>query len=185
MRSFSEILTESTKTYDFKIGVAGELPDGFADRMKTALSKYNVSALSAGKRTPIQDRPLDFPQLENTEVTYYDVSLHYPTTVQVLQEYLGTFCSVDKSHIIVRGANEMQELYQQEHTETPYEIMLTKEELGGESAQESVGNSRVMGLLKDLELARKERNSDPIGSVKAGESTKMDATENNKSIIGN
>ena len=30
--------------------------------------------------------------------------------------------------------------------------------MGGESAQEAVGENRVMGLLKELEVARKERD---------------------------
>ena len=89
MKSFTEFLIESKKTYPFKIGVAGELPEGFVDAMETALKKYDVINMSAGKKTPIQERPLDFPQLENTEVTYFEVELTYPTTTQVLQEYLA------------------------------------------------------------------------------------------------
>ena len=63
MKTFAEYLTESKKTYEFKVGVAGELPEGFADHMETALQKYGVMKMSAGKSTPIQERPLDFPQL--------------------------------------------------------------------------------------------------------------------------
>jgi hypothetical protein len=92
-------LTESKKVYEFKIGVAGELPEGFEDRLETVMQKFSVASMSTGKKTPIQERPLDFPQLQNTEVTYYEVAVNYPTTVQVLQEYLGKVCSVDQSHI--------------------------------------------------------------------------------------
>jgi len=95
MRSFSELLVESKKTYTFKVGLAGELPEGFEERMKTALDKFSIVEVSSGKKTPIQERPLDFPQLQNTEVTYYEVELNYPTTQQVLQEYLGQSCSID------------------------------------------------------------------------------------------
>ena len=157
MRSFTDILAESKKTYPFKIGVAGELPEGFTDHLETCLQKYSVSKMSSGKKTPIQERPLDFPQLQNMEVTYFEVDLTYPTTSQVLQEYIGKCCSVHQSHIIVRGANEPQEDYQAEVSNEPYETMLTKEDMGGESAQKSVGDNRVMDLLKELEKARKER----------------------------
>lgn len=184
MKSFTEILTESKKTYEFKIGVAGELPDGFENRMKTALEKFSVEKISSGKKTPIQERPLDFPQLQNTEVTYFEVELNYPTTQQVLQEYLGQSCSVDQSYIIVRNKNEPQEEYQQPKEEKPYEPLLTKEELGGESAQDSVAGNRVMDLLKELEIARKERGHDPMQAAPAEESKDIDSSENAKSPIG-
>jgi hypothetical protein len=168
MKSFSTYLTESKKMYSFKIGLAGELPEGFEDRMETALEKFSVAKLTSGKKTPIQERPLDFPQLENCEVTYYEVDLEYPTTVQVLQEYLGSVCSVPQSHIIVRNPNEPQELYQQEEKSDVYVAKLTTDKLEDESAQQSVGENRVMDLLKELELARKENTANPIENVKAG-----------------
>ena len=61
MRSFTEILTEAKKTYEFKIGIAGELPETCEADMKSCLEKFSVVDISAGKKTPIQERPLDFP----------------------------------------------------------------------------------------------------------------------------
>lgn len=184
MRSFTEILNESKKTYPFKIGVAGELPEGFADKLETSLKKYDVAKMSAGKKTPIQERPLDFPQLQNMEVTYFDVEVNYPTTPQVMQEYVGACCHIPQSHVIVRGANDPREEYQAEKDDKPYEAMLTTEDMGGESSQESVGNNRVMDLLKELEKARKERDNDPMEGAPVGESKDIDDSENAKSPIG-
>jgi phosphoketolase len=162
---FQELLTESKKTYPFKIGIAGELPEGCEESIKTCLEKYSVASMSKGKRTPIQERPLDFPQLENMEVTYYEVELNYPSTQQVLQEYIGQCCDIDKAYIIVRNPDEMQETYQEMPEDTTYETKLTKEDMGGTSAQESVGENRVMDLLKELEKARKEREHDPSAAA--------------------
>lgn len=186
MKSFAEFLTESKKTYTFKIGVAGPLPEGFQERLETGLKKYDIAKLSNGKKTPIQDRPLDFPQLQNMEVTYFEAEVNYPTTSQVLQSYLGQICEVLQSHIIVRNINEPQERYQEETKDTDtYETLLTKQDLGGESAQAQAGSNRVMELLKELEKVRKERDNDPIGEVKAGESKKTNDKQNTKSVIGN
>lgn len=186
MRSFAEILNESKKTYPFKIGVAGPLPEGFADKLETSLAKYDVAKMSSGKKTPIQERPLDFPQLQNMEVTYFEVEVNYPTTTQVLQEYIGKCCGLDQSYIIVRNPNEPQERYQQEAKEKSdtYEPMLTKEDMGGESAQKDVGSDRVMELLKELEKARKEQENNPTEGTPKGESKDIDAKENAKSPIG-
>ena len=161
MRSFTQLLNESKKTYQFKIGVAGPLPEGFEDRMETSLKKFKVSNMTSGKKTPIQERPLDFPQLQNMEVTYFETELEYPTTSQVLQEYVGRCCGINQSHIIVRGADDPRIEEQEEKQDGPYEPILTKEELEGESGQDAVAGNRVMDLLKELETARKERDHDP------------------------
>ena len=109
MRSFTQLLTESKKTYQFKIGVAGPLPEGFEDRMETSLKKFKVSNMTSGKKTPIQERPLDFPQLQNMEVTYFETELEYPTTSQVLQEYVGKCCGIDQAYIILLNTNGLRE----------------------------------------------------------------------------
>ena len=46
---FNKYLTEAKKVYEFSIGVAGELPEGFEDTMETALQKFSVNSLGAGK----------------------------------------------------------------------------------------------------------------------------------------
>ena len=184
MKSFKEFLTESKKTYEFKIGVAGELPEGFQDRFEESLKKFNLINVSAGKKTPIQERPLDFPQLQNTEVTYFEAEVEYPTTSQVMQEYVGKCCTIPQSHIIVRNANDPREEYQESKDDAPYETMLTTEEMGGESAQESVGGDRVMSLLKELEKVREENKHSGAEGAPVGESSDIDDTENTKSPIG-
>jgi len=184
MRSFKEILTESKKTYEFKIGIAGELEEGMTDHLETSLKKFGLSNMTSGKKTPIQERPLDFPQLQNMEVTYFEATVEYPTTVQVLQEYLGKCCGIDQSHIIVRNMNDPREEYQETKDDAPYETMLTKEDMGGESAQESVGGNRVMDLLKELETARKERDHDPAAGAPQGKSADISDAENSKAVVG-
>ena len=184
MKSFKEFLTESKKTYEFKIGVAGNCPDDCVETLETALKKFNVINMTSGKKTPIQERPLDFPQLQNTEVTYFEAEVEYPTTPQVLQEYLGKCCGIDQSHIIVRNANDPREEYQDTNDDAPYEAMLNTEDMGGESAQESVGENRVMDLLKELETARKENEHSGAEGAPVGESQDITDEENTKAVVG-
>jgi hypothetical protein len=169
MKSFKEFLTESAKTYKFKIRVAGELPEGFVDHMKANLAKYEVIKLSAGKRAPITAKPADFPRLQNMEVTHYEVELTYPVTSHILERYLVDNCSIDHSRLIVRGENDPIEAQQEEKEEKPYESLLTTADMGGESAQAAVGSDRIMSLLKELEVARKEREIDPMEAAPKGE----------------
>ena len=164
-----QILAESTKTYPFKIGIAGDLPEGFADRLESALEKFVVVKMSNGKKTPIQKRPLDFPALENERATYFETELQYPTTTQVLQQYIKTYCNLPESHIIVRNPNEPQEAYQEPKSDEPYEAKLNTAYEDSKDEQKSAGSMRVMELLKELEKARKERSApDAAGDIKPG-----------------
>lgn len=185
MSTFTHYLTESAKSYDYKIKIAGQPKDIDTTRLETALAKFEVAKMSAGKSTPIQERPLDFPQLSNTNVTYYEVELHYPTTVQVLQEYIGQCCDVSQANIIVRNPNEPQEQYQQEKDDAEYVAKLTTEDMGQAEgdAQSSVAGGRVMDLLKELETARKERDNDYVGEAPAGESKDIGDAENSKAVL--
>jgi|TARA_B110000977_G_C10948629_1_gene443804 hypothetical protein len=184
MKSFEQYLTESKKTYEFNIGVAGELPDGFEDMLETSLKKFNIVNMSAGKRTPIQERPLDFPRLQNCEVTFFEVEVDYPTTPQVLQEYVGTCCGIDQAYVIVRNINDPREEYQKPKDKTPYESVLNTEDMGGESAQDDVAGPRIMNLLKELEVARQERDMDMTGGVTAGKTKDIQNVENSTSVVG-
>ena len=186
MKKFTDYLVESEKTYEFKLKVAGDLPEGFNDRLKTALEKYSVVNISSAKKTPIQESPLDFPNLQNMEVHHIEFSVKYPTTSHVLQSYLGEMCSVPASHLRVRAPGEPTEEYQEKIDDNnTYETLLGKEDLGGESAQDSVGENRVMDLLKELEKARSENEYSPVANTPVGESSDIADKENEKSVVGN
>ena len=106
MSTFKEYLSESVKTYEFKIKIAGDLPEGFDKAMKTALMKYDCASISKGKRIPIQESPLDFPEMKNTHVTIFDVACRYPVSTQTLTEYLADQLMIARGGIRVRSARE-------------------------------------------------------------------------------
>ena len=112
MSTFTHYLAESSKSYDYKIKVAGEISDDFGTRMETALQKFEVAKMSAGKKTPIMTMPLDFPQLSNEEVTIWDVTTNYPASSHVMKEYLSDYMGVSANKIVVRKPGEPTEEYQ-------------------------------------------------------------------------
>jgi len=185
MKNFKEFLTESQKTYKFKICVAGELPEGFADRLETNLQKFDLVNVSTGKKSPITEQPLDFPKLQNMEVHHFEAEVKYPTTSFHLQEYLIDNCSVDRGHLKVKGEFDPLEELQNTPEKEEYEALLATEDMGGTSGQDSVAGNRVMDLLKELETARKEREIDPMEGAPKGESKDIDSAENTKAVLGN
>ena len=74
MSTFKDYLTEAVKSYDYKIKIAGASKDIDKNALETALQKFDLASMSAGKSTPIMSLPLDFPRLSNEQVTIFDVT---------------------------------------------------------------------------------------------------------------
>ena len=153
MSTFKEYLSESVKTYEFKIKIAGDLPEGFDKAMKTALMKYDCASISKGKRIPIQESPLDFPEMKNTHVTIFDVACRYPVSTQSLTEYLSDQLMIARGGIRVRSAREEEiiedNLEGLNRIGTSTEAILNKP-YETESAQDQVGDKKVLNFLKEL-----------------------------------
>ena len=120
MSTFKDYLSEAVKSYDYKIKVAGAPKDIDTNAMETALQKFDLAKMSAGKSTPIQSLPLDFPSLKNEQVTIFDVTTNYPESPRVMQEYLSDILRIPATHIVVRKPGEPTE------TRSSYLVLIKK-----------------------------------------------------------
>lgn len=154
--NFEDYVFNTKKTYQFKIGIADELPDNFEDSLETILKKYGLLSFSTQKETPVLLHPLDFPLLKNVNVSYWDIELHYPTYPEALRSYISQSCEIPESKIVVRNPDAPISEYQKNEKEIPYKPILTQEVMDDVSAQHLVGQERVMGLLKELERLSQE-----------------------------
>lgn len=185
MRTFKDILNESHKTYEFTIKMAGEPSKEKTDKLESCLQKYQLVKLGSGKTTPITERPLDFPQLQNMEVTIFEAEVAYPVTPNVLATYIASCVGCDEKYVRVNAPGHDIDVLQEPPSDEPYEAMLNTEDMGGEDGQQLAGTNRVMDLLKELEDARKDREIDPTQGIKPGESKDIkDETADAKSPIG-
>jgi hypothetical protein len=163
MKTFKEYLTESKKVYNFKIKVAGELPEDFEKNLKEKLDRCKVATFQKVTETPIQALPLDFPDHPNMPVTIWEVICEYPITApEIVNDLRET--GIPESCFRVRGANEPSE----------QEQILAQVEPSGESVLNDVqlkdapkvnhkdyfGDDFNKGFLKDLAKAAKERVKD-------------------------
>ena len=82
MKTFNEYLTESKKVYSFNVKVAGEVPEGFCDRLKSCMASREVVTCEEMSKTPVTEVPMDFPELNNMEVTTFNLVTSYPITPQ-------------------------------------------------------------------------------------------------------
>ena len=163
MKRYFDYLSENTsdKKYAFKIKVAGPLPDNFEDCVETALQQYAVSRFSKGKRTPIQAKLLDFPEVVNAEVTVFEAELDYPSTSTVVAELVSSTTGVPRSHVCVRTPVE-EENWDIEHANSAAdpESGKQKQALLNQPYEKSerllVGDAGVATFLKSLAAVKRE-----------------------------
>ena len=180
MSTFKDYLTESTKSYDYKIKVAGTIADDFKNRMETALQKFELAKMSAGKKTPIMTLPLDFPQLSNESVTIFDVTTNYPVAVNTLKEYLADYMNMNASLIVVRKPGEPTEEYQaqmqvkSEYANKLYDIEY--KDAPKVNAEDFHSTKANMSLLKEL---LKDREAHAL-NMEVGKDNKTQELQSNE-----
>ena len=92
MKTFAHYLTESERTFDYRIKIVGDLPGDFVKEFKTRLKKFDPVEISEVKRTPILASPRGFEAFPNEAVNMMDVVFRYPAIppqIQQIAQLLG------------------------------------------------------------------------------------------------
>jgi len=170
MKTFKEYLAESKKVYDFKIKVAGELPEKFQENLKEKLGRCGVKTFEKVSTTPIQAQPLDFPDHPNCEVTIFEVVCEYPVTSPEIINDIKTM-GLPESCFRVRGANEPVENEQLlASLESTGKALLDDsqyKEAGKVKVKDYFGDDFNKSFLKDLEkTAKASKKERGIGEYK-------------------
>lgn len=166
MKSFKHYLTESKKIYEFKVKIAGDLPEGFDKALKTSLSKFNVESMSKASRTPIQESPIDFPGIKFKEVSVFNVGLSYPTTSPIVKQAIAQVLNIDESRVLVRTNSEDAEaVMNAESMKAPDgQGALLGTDYEASNNQDLVGDKATLSFLKDLGKSKHELEAVNIDS---------------------
>jgi len=181
-------LTESKKTFDFKVKIAGEITNEQEDTLKELLAKYQVVAFKKASKTPVQALPLDFPRLTNTEVNIWEVSLNYPVASWELQNYIGNGLKIIEQQIVVRNPHEPLEQYQ-EPSERREGALLTDSEYKESQNVDSkdyYGTEYNTSLIKTLNAELKAQHKARGQVIPNGDDGKTtnEIAQNNQSPVG-
>ena len=188
MKSFKDYLTESKRTYDFKIKIAGAVTAECESNLKGLLDKYQVVGFKKSATTPVQALPLDFPRLTNKEVNIWEVSLDYPVASYELANYLGSGLKMNEQNIIVRRPGEPSEEYQQPaaHYEGALLGDSTYKESPNVDSNSYYGDKYNASLIKTLNDDLKAQNKARGQVIPQGDDGKTtnDVAQNNQSPVG-
>ena len=107
MKSFKDYLTESKKVYSFKVKVAGDVPEKFANDLKSRLQDKEVVTFESMQKLPVRKLPLDFPQLTDMDVHVFDVVTEYPATPEEIKKHIEEMACCE--HFIVKYSADPSE----------------------------------------------------------------------------
>jgi len=191
MKSFKEYLTESKKVYEFKVKIAGDCPKDCTEKIKLALSQYQLESCSGGKRTPIQERQVDFPEHANVNVTVFEVCTCYPATSLQIKNSIAETLRMSGALIKVRNAMEERELAINNANAVKSGKSVLEADYEKEDNQKLVGDKHTMSLLKELGKSKsvgeqKKGINDTIlaKSVPTEKLKDNPAKQNNTSAVG-
>ena len=152
MRSLKQYITESLKSYNYTIKIAGDVDKNFIDMFKYNLNKFDPIRISDPVKTPIQKDPYGFPNLANQSVTIIKADFRYPATepmIQQIAQLLGY--NVNMVRVISSqyddSINSEAEGYANEMKDSP---LLTHEEMGeqpgAKEANKAYGDSYLTSI---------------------------------------
>ena len=162
MKSLTHYLTESERTYNFRIKIANMIEDEVMDKLETALEKYDMKSLSKPKKTPITEHPMDFQTLSNAEVYIMDAELQYPVTANQLYEYISQVVGVPANQLVIINKDHPEEIAREEAIQEEGDAYVTKlddadyKDATDVKVDDQYGDKYNENMLKELETRKYE-----------------------------
>lgn len=100
MKTFTQYLTESEKTFDYRIKIVGEVDSEFLKNFKEQLKKFDPVKISDVKTTPVQAQPQGFPSHPNQRVNIMDVTFRYPAIGPNFQQ-AARLAGIEEDRILI------------------------------------------------------------------------------------
>lgn len=104
MKTLSQYLVESAKTFNYRIKIVGDIPANFLSAFKDRLKQFDPAKVGEVKKTPIVSRHDDFPKFPNESVSMMDVDFRYPATTPQIQQ-MARLLGLDENRICMTQRN--------------------------------------------------------------------------------
>lgn len=158
MKTLRQYFNEGKREYTYTIKLAiPAITDENLDAIEMALGKYDLVYASKFRSTPIQESPLDFPNITNMPVYIADIKIKYPASLDQLRTMLGNTLGVSQQAIAVYSENDPRQietdLFNKRNADQDYTPVLGN--LEPETEHVPYGDEYNMSFLKSLVGARR------------------------------
>ena len=163
MKSFVEYLIESSKIYEFRVKIAGEITDEHMERIENHMERFGLESISKPKRTPIQKQPAGFSaSVKDSAVNVFEVSTNYPATPQQITAILQDILDLPESHVVTVNKNDPEEISREaaaDAKDEEYKPILVND-YEDEKLDPTYGDEYNANFLKELETRKYEFATD-------------------------
>jgi len=163
-KSFTSYVAATKSDYKYVLKFAiHEMTNEMIDMLESCLKKYDLKQASAFRKTPIQESPLDFPNIKNTAVHICDLTLGYPGSLDFLRTYICNNMGISPQQLAVYSENDPRQIETDLYLDrnSPEFKEKYKTHLGSdyeESDAPAYGEKYNTSFLKELEKVSKERS---------------------------
>ena len=148
-KTFTDYLTESKKTFSFKLWFANtDFDDVQLEKLETCLQKYKLEDIAKPKTVPTQEHQF-FPGYGAVELTTIEVDLAYPcNATQVHDAIVRSGMNLAGRNLVV--LNKGQEENEVADSYPPKEALLNSEYPANNDNGEHYGEKHISNFLKSL-----------------------------------
>lgn len=160
-------LEEADKEYVYKLKFAcDDFTDEMKDKLEMGLERFDLKSIEPFKNTPIQESPLDFPNVRNCKVFVTTITLAYPASHDMLRQYVAEKTGMPMLNIAVYSQHDPREHYtdhllklMDDKWREDYVAKLGSDYEEGEDVSGMYGKAYNDAFLSREEEKRKERKT--------------------------
>ena len=153
MKPYKEYLSESRKTFTFRVRIADcDMTPEVNEKIETALQAFDLVEKSKAKSLPVSRRH-EFASLGPVGCCQFEVTVNYPTIPDGIRNVISQGAGINASKIAVFVPGSEPEVFNAKSSSEDGPL-LTKEELPTTDGQDHVGDKKVASFLKELEKAK-------------------------------
>lgn len=116
MKSFKDYVKTSDRKYHFTAKIACEdLSSDDEKKINESLCQNDMISSEKMFKTPLQENPLDFPNIKNVSVHIIEFDMKYPSSTDVLERLISEATGLQRNCIIVYAENDPRRTYTQEY----------------------------------------------------------------------
>lgn len=166
MKSFIDYLSESKKSWKFKVKTIHELTDEQSDRIEKHLMKYDSKGLGAVKKTILQSTLRDFPSHKGYEVYMYEFETNLPVSGFQVKNEIQNMLGLQDGVFKIKGEHEPEDDMLEESSE--YDMEKNDSKLNDSDYSEAdkvktddyYGDKYNTSFVQELLKLRKEKDKD-------------------------
>lgn len=192
MKTFTDYFHDSERVYSYTLKLACDsVNEDCINAIETKLQRLDLVKLGEFKGSPLQENPLDFPNIHNTSVQTCEFEVKYPSSTDMLERMVSEALGMPRGSVIVYTENDPRKTYTQQHLErnSPEFKENYKARMGTKYQQEEEPDKITYGdyaeeMLSVLDDKRKKRTSPKYTTNKLIPDQKVEEPANSKMDMG-